>query len=342
MGWWIAWHASCGQRRLVLPDFAPVTSEFDIIRDYFTRPPQRPESVLGIGDDAALLRVPEGFELAMTVDTLLAGRHFPSYATAEDIGWKSLAVSLSDLAAMGAEPSGFTLALTLPEADRDWLKSFAQGLFELAQQHSIDLIGGDTTRGPLSITIAAHGLVPAGEALRRSGARPGDLICVTGTLGDAALALDLGEGAPESLAIRLHRPTPRVEAGIALRGLASAVIDLSDGLAGDLRHILRTNKLGAAIELAALPRSEDFQLWRNQVPRLFPADLTLQYQLSGGDDYELCLCLPPEKLDEAREKVLAGVTVVGIVTPGPGLHWIDATGAQVKLALGGYDHFRAT
>lgn len=317
-------------------------SEFDIIRDYFTRPLLRPESVLGIGDDAALLCVPEGQELAMTVDTLLAGRHFPAYAAPEDIGWKSLAVSLSDLAAMGAAPSGFTLALTLPEADRDWLARFTQGLFELAQKFQLDLLGGDTTRGPLSITIAAHGLVPAGQAMRRSGARPGDLICVTGTLGDAALALDLGASAPESLANRLHRPTPRVEAGFALRGLATAVIDLSDGLAGDLRHILRASKVGAAIELGRLPRSDDFQRLRNQVPRLFPADLTLQYQLSGGDDYELCFCLPPEKLDEAREKVLAGVTVVGVVTPGPGLHWIDATGAQVKLALGGYDHFRVT
>ncbi|MGH8562039.1 MAG: thiamine-phosphate kinase, partial [Nevskiales bacterium] len=197
--------------------------EFDIIREYFTRPLQRPESALGIGDDAALLRVPEGQELAMTVDTMVAGRHFPAYATPEDIGWKSLAVNLSDLAAMGAEPSGFTLALTLPEPDRDWLGRFAQGLFELAREFNLDLIGGDTTRGPLSITIAAHGLVPAGQALRRSGARPGDLVCVTGTLGDAALALDLREHASESLAARLHRPVPRVQAGLALRGHASAV-----------------------------------------------------------------------------------------------------------------------
>jgi thiamine-monophosphate kinase len=316
-----------------------VINEFDIIRDYFTRPPQRPESLLGVGDDAALLRVPEGLELAMTMDTLVAGRHFPAYATPEDIGWKSLAVNISDLAAMGAEPSGFTLALTLPESDRTWLARFAQGLFDMAQQFNIDLIGGDTTRGPLSITIAAHGLVPAGQALRRSGAKPGDLVCVTGTLGDAALALDLGAQAPESLATRLNRPVPRVETGIALRGLASAVIDLSDGLAGDLRHILKASKVGANIELTRLPRSEDFQRLRNQVPRLFPGDHTLQYQLSGGDDYELCFCLSPEQLNHVREKLTVGFTVVGSITPGPGLHWLDASGAQAKLALGGYDHF---
>ena len=314
-------------------------SEFEIIREYFTRPPQRPESHLGVGDDAALLAIPAGQELALTMDTLVAGRHFPEDTRAEDIGWKSLAVNLSDLAAMGAQPSGFTLALTLPEPNCDWLARFAQGLFELAQQFGVDLMGGDTTRGPLSITIAAHGLVPAGQALRRNGAKLGDLVCVTGTLGDAALALDLGAQAPELLALRLNRPVPRVEVGIALRGLASAVIDLSDGLAGDLRHILKASKLGASIELAKLPRSEDFQRLRNQVPKLFPGDHTLQYQLSGGDDYELCFCLPPEQLDQAREKLATRFTVVGSITPGPGLQWLDASGAQVKLALGGYDHF---
>jgi thiamine-monophosphate kinase len=313
--------------------------EFDIIREFFTRTPQRPETVLGIGDDAALLRVPEGFELAMTIDTLVAGRHFHGYAAPEDIGWKSLAVNLSDLAAMGAEPSGFTLALTLPDPDRDWLNRFAQGLFELAQQFNVDLIGGDTTRGPLSITIAAHGLVPAGQALKRSGAKPGDLVCVTGTLGDAALALDMGARATEALAARLNRPMPRLQAGIALRGLASAVIDLSDGLAGDLRHILKASKVGADIQLARLPRSEDFQRLRNQVPGLFPGDHTLQYQLSGGDDYELCFCLPPERLEQAQQNLPMAFTVVGAITPGPGVHWLDAAGAQAKLALGGYDHF---
>jgi thiamine-monophosphate kinase len=314
-------------------------SEFDVIREYFTRPPQRPESHLGVGDDAALLCIPAGLELALTMDTLVAGRHFPEDTRPEDIGWKSLAVNLSDLAAMGAEPSGFTLALTLPEPDRDWLQRFAQGLFELAQQFNVDLIGGDTTRGSLSITIAAHGLVPAGQALRRNGAKPGDLVCVTGTLGDAALALELGARAPESLSARLNRPIPRVEAGIALRKFASAVIDLSDGLAGDLRHILKASAVGASIELAKLPRSEDFQHLRLQVPRLFPGDHTLQYQLSGGDDYELCFCLPPEHLEQARQDLPAGFTVIGTITPGPGLQWMDAAGAQAKLALGGYDHF---
>jgi thiamine-monophosphate kinase len=316
--------------------------EFDIVREYFTRLPQRPESTLGIGDDAALLCVPEGHELALTTDTLVAGRHFPGWASPQDIGWKSLAVNLSDLAAMGAEPSGFTLALTLPEPDRDWLTRFAQGLFELAQQFNVDLVGGDTTRGPLSITVTAYGLVPAGQALRRNGAKPGDLVCVTGTLGDAALALDLREQAPEPLAVRLHRPVPRVAAGIALRGLASAVIDLSDGLAGDLRHILKASRVGADIQLARLPRSEEFQRMRSRVTRLFPADHTLQYQLAGGDDYELCFCLPPDRLAEAGARVATGFTVVGAITPGSGLRWLDAGGAQAKLALGGYDHFNGS
>lgn len=314
-------------------------SEFDIIREYFTRSPQRPESLLGIGDDAALLRLPQGQELAVTTDTLVAGRHFPNYAIPEDIGWKSLAVNLSDLAAMGAEPSGFTLALTLPEPNRDWLSRFAAGLFDLAQQFNVDLVGGDTTRGPLSITITAYGLVPSGQALRRNGARPGDLVCISGTLGDAALALDLRERAPEVLAARLHRPQPRVRTGMALRGLASAVIDLSDGLAGDLRHILKASQVGADIELARLPRSADFQRHRLDVLRLFPGDHTLQYLLSGGDDFELCICLPEERLTALRAAVTDEIAVVGVITPGPGLRWLDAEGVQTKLALGGYDHF---
>jgi thiamine-monophosphate kinase len=316
--------------------------EFDIIREFFTRPPGRPASALGVGDDAALLRVPAGQELALTMDTLVAGRHFPADAAPEDIGWKSLAVNLSDLAAMGAEPLGFTLALTLPEPSRDWLARFAQGLFELAGQFDVDLVGGDTTRGPLSITLAAYGQVPAGQALRRSGAKPGDLVCVTGTLGDAALALDLGARAPETLALRLHRPLPRVPAGLALRGLASAAIDLSDGLAGDLRHILKASGVGADIQLNTLPRSEDFLRLRHSVGGLFPGDHSLQYQLSGGDDYELCFCLPPQQLEVARSAITPAFSVIGVITPGPGLRWLDAAGTQVKLALGGYDHFASS
>jgi thiamine-monophosphate kinase len=313
--------------------------EFDIIREFFTQPLRRAETVLGVGDDAALLRVPDGHELVLTTDTLVAGRHFAESAEPADIGWKSLAVNLSDLAAMGAEPLGFTLALTVPEPNRDWLARFAQGLFELAGQFQVDLVGGDTTRGPLSITIATYGRVPAGQALRRSGAKVGNLVCVTGTLGDAALALELGAGAPEVLARRLHRPLPRVPAGLALRGLASAAIDLSDGLAGDLRHVLRASGVGADIRLDSLPRSEDFLRLRHSVGGLFPGDHSLQYQLSGGDDYELCFCLPPERLEAARSAVTPAFSVIGVITPGPGLRWLDAAGTQVKLALGGYDHF---
>lgn len=318
---------------------APMTSEFDIIRDYFVRVPLRAETRLGVGDDAALLQVPAGQELAMTVDTLVAGRHFAQDAAAADIGWKVLAVSLSDLAAMGAGPVGFTLALTLPEPDRDWLQNFSNGLFELAEQFEVDLVGGDTTRGPLSVTVTAYGLVPEGQAMCRSGARPGDKICVTGTLGDAALALDLGARASAVLSARLHRPLPRIQAGQALRGLAHAAIDLSDGLAGDLRHILRASQVGADVELARLPQSRDFQKMRGEVTRLFPGDHILQYQLAGGDDYELCVCLPPESVGAAQQLVGDNLTVIGTITGGSGVRWLDASETPVKLALGGYDHF---
>ncbi|MFP5357814.1 MAG: thiamine-phosphate kinase [Gammaproteobacteria bacterium] len=307
--------------------------EFALIRRYFEplgRP--RPEVRLGIGDDAALLALPPGSELCITTDTLVAGRHFAADAAAADVGWKALAVNLSDLAAMGAAPLAYTLALTLPEADKTWLQGLAAGLDELAAQHDLALIGGDTTRGPLSLTLTAFGAVPAGRALRRQGAREGDLVCVTGTLGDAALALQLGAQAPPALRQRLHRPQPRLAAGQALRELASAGLDLSDGLAGDLAHLCRASGVGASVRADLLPTSAAFAA-------AAPAARHLALQAQGGDDYELCLTLPPERVEAATAACGLPLTVIGRITREPGVRFCTAAGEILPLAPHGYRHF---
>ncbi len=234
-------------------------SEFDLIRDYFTDVGARRTDVdLGVGDDCALLEVPAGQQLAISIDTLAAGTHFLPDCDPESLGHKSLAVGLSDLAAMGAEPAWATLALTLPDHDPGWIAAFSRGFAALAGAHGVSLVGGDTTRGPLSVTVQVHGLVPAGRAIRRSGAAPGDRVYVSGTLGDAGLALRRilsGEPVDPVARARLERPTPRVALGLALRGVASAMIDVSDGLAADLGHILAASGVGAEIDLTALPLS---------------------------------------------------------------------------------------
>jgi thiamine-monophosphate kinase len=270
----------------------------------------------------------------------VAGRHFDLKARPEDVGWKSLAVSLSDLAAMGARPRWFVLALTLDQAEESWLAAFAQGLKAVAAPAGTALVGGDMTKGPLSITITAIGTVPSGKGLRRSGAKPGDAVCVTGTLGDAALARELGLATQcarfdpdrEFLKARLNRPSPRLAAGHNLRGLAHAAIDLSDGLAGDLRHILEESWVGAEIWAGKLPQSEAFQ-------HLSPAASRLALQASGGDDYELCVCIPQERLAEARRRVDVPLTEIGRITRTPGLRWLDAAGAALAVELSGYNHF---
>ncbi len=317
--------------------------EFALIRKHFQNLTAVAADVaLGIGDDCAVLRPGPGEELAVTTDTMVAGRHFDPAARAEDIGWKSLVVSLSDLAAMGARPRWFVLALTLPQVEEAWLERYAQGLKAAADKGGIALVGGDTTAGPLSITITAMGTLPAGKALRRSCAKPGDLVCVTGTLGDAALALQLGlatrcahfDADREFLKARLNRPTARLDAGHKLRGLAHAAIDLSDGLAGDLQHILAESWVGAEIEADKLPQSEAFQ-------RLAPRASRLSLQAAGGDDYELCVCIPPESLAEARRKLDVPLTEIGRITREPGLRWFDPRGNLLKVELRGYNHFPA-
>lgn len=314
-------------------------NEFALIRRYFDGLTAVGDGVaLGIGDDCALLEPPAGAQLAISTDTLIAGRHFPLDTAPSDIGWKALAVNLSDLAAMGAAPLAFTLALSLPQADEHWLEAFSAGLGACARTYGIALIGGDTTRGALSLTISVIGHLPAGAALRRGGARPGDLVCVTGTLGDAALGLRLGTAADDTdasfLRDRLDRPTPRLAAGLALRGIASAGIDLSDGLLGDLGHVLDASGVGADIEVRRLPQSPAFR-------RTATADAGLALQLAGGDDYELCLCIPADRLAAAQAACgMVPLTPVGQISAEPGLRLVDANGLLISTAaFEAYRHF---
>ena len=316
--------------------------EFELIRRYFGQlTPPRDDVALGIGDDAALLKPPRGHEVVVTTDTLVAGRHFPDDTDPQAIGWKALAVNLSDLAARGAEPRWFTLALTLRMADPDWLAGFAAGLGALAREAGVALVGGDTTQGAVSITITAMGTVPAGKAVRRSRAKVGDAICVTGTLGDAALALRLGQAESrgeahsaelEKLRARLNRPVPRVAVGKALRGLAHAAIDLSDGLAGDLSHILEASSVGAEVRANKLPMSAAFKA-------LSEPDARLDLQVSGGDDYELCVCLPPSQVETLRKKLDVPLTEIGRIIKGKDLSVLDARGKKIPIQPYGYRHF---
>ena len=298
---------------------------------------------LGIGDDAALLQPTQGRRLAVSVDTLIAGVHFLADVDPEKLGHKSLAVNLSDMAAMGAEPRWFLLALTLPEADAAWLRRFAVGLTRLARRHGVALVGGDTCRGDvLSVGITVLGETPGGQSLPRSGAKPGDGVYVTGSLGDAAAGLQALQGkwrpSPEDLAVlrnRLECPVPRVEVGLALRGLASAAIDLSDGLAADLGHILQASGCGARIRVSALPVSE--VLVRN-----LGTEHARALALNAGDDYELCFTLPKDQESQMRSR-LAGlncsVTCIGAIETGEGLTVLDDEGEGMEIPVG-FVHFQ--
>lgn len=381
-------------------------SEFDLIKHYFVRPVAG-RATLGIGDDCALLTPAPGMQTAISSDMLVEGRHFFAGEDAQRLGHKSLAVNLSDLAAMGARPVAFTLALALPTADRAWLEGFSRGLFALADAHGCELIGGDTTKGPLNICITVFGEVAPGRALRRSAAQPGDDVWVSGTLGDARLALagyrgelatsgagvgtrtsagaDLdalategmaatsaalgarsaeglaadgaGAGTPsteglaasgagvgtlsaEGLAaagVRMHTPTPRVALGVLLaeRGLAHAAIDISDGLAGDLGHILEKSGVGATLDADALPAGPVLATQPQALRRAFCA--------AGGDDYELCFTAPKSARDAiaaAAAECGTPVTRIGRIDAGTGLRWTDAHGAPLALELSSFDHFK--
>lgn len=320
--------------------------EFELITRYFDRvTSSRRDVEKGIGDDCALLTLPEKQMLAISTDTLVEGVHFLRDMHPADLGYKALAVNLSDLAAMGADPAWLTLALTLPEINEPWLKAFSDSLFELLDYYNMQLIGGDTTRGPLSMTLGIHGLVPQGRALKRSGARPGDWIYVTGTLGDSAAGLALLQHqmkisdpvAHEALIKRHLRPMPRILQGQALRDLASAAIDLSDGLISDLRHILKASDCGARLNLEALPLSDVMQ-------QHFEPAQALRWALSGGEDYELCFTVPEINrgaLDVALGHYGVPFTCVGQMAPqSEGLVLLQ-DGAPVNIDLKGFDHFDA-
>ncbi|MCG5524462.1 thiamine-phosphate kinase [Ectothiorhodospira haloalkaliphila] len=311
--------------------------EFNLIQRHFTPVKTSPDTLLGVGDDAAIIQPPAHQHLAVCVDTLVAGVHFPKDTHPRDIGHKALAVNLSDLAAMAATPRWATLALTLPEHDDTWLEAFAEGFYALARQHHVDLIGGDTTRGPLTITVQVMGHVPPDQALRRDGARPGDHILVTGTLGDAALALAQWDhpNPDPTLRARLTRPTPRIAAAHILRGRAHAGIDISDGLVQDLGHVLKASGLGATLQAGALPLSEAFR-------HAMGDGTNWQYPLAGGDDYELLFTLGEADVEPIREQ-LAGqgcpATVIGRIEAEPGLRVLGPDGASLTLEQGGYSHF---
>lgn len=318
-------------------------SEFELVDRYFRRGgARRNDVVIGIGDDGAVLRPRPDHELVLVTDTIVAGVHFPETVTAGDVGYRALAVNLSDLAAMGAEPAWCSLALTLPQADEAWLQGFADGLLELAERFDMQLVGGDTTRGPLTVTVTAHGWVPAGQALRRAGAGAGDGVYVSGSLGDAAAGLRLIMGetvsdadARSALTRRFLLPEPRVALGQFLRGIASSAIDVSDGLAADLRHVLEASGRGAEVHLDRLPISPSLRACE-------PGDAAIERALGGGDDYELCFTVPP-----GRESALGvwlaedrpPLTRIGTILECQGLRLVDAGGMVVDRHISGYTHF---
>ena len=302
----------------------------------------RADVITGIGDDAAVVSVPDGMQLVVSTDLLVEGVHFPKDTAADAIGYKSLAVNLSDMAAMGANPAWFTLTLSLPDANEPWLTGFCEGLFALAQCYTLQLVGGDTVRGPLAIGIQISGLVPLGQALLRSGAGAGDNIYVTGTLGDAGLALQhqrgklaLSDSEWQSTHHRLQRPDPRVSVGQALRGIASSAIDISDGLAADLGHILSDSGVGATIQLNDIPTSAVYQQY---------LELGNDYSLAvtHGDDYELCITVPADKSDELQkisDRLDCRFYHIGSIDVEPGLRWRNNQGGDWQPDGVGYDHF---
>ena len=314
--------------------------EFDLIAKYFTRTVTR--AALGVGDDCALFATSPGMQLAVSSDMLVEGRHFLPTVAPDRLGHKALAVNLSDLAACGAKPIAFTLALAMPRVDERFLEGFARGLLALADAHECELIGGDTTQGPLNLCITVFGEVPKGEALLRAGARPGDDLYISGTVGDARLALEVFRGtlaldgdAFESVRRAMELPQPRVGLGLALRGIATSAIDVSDGLLGDLAHVLRRSNVGADLLVDAVPRSN--------VLAALPAAQQREWTLSGGDDYELIFTAPPALASQVAAAAGAArveVTRIGGITAAAGLRLVDRRGEQVANTFGSFDHFK--
>lgn len=318
-------------------------SEFDLIRQYFTaRGAARSDVVLGVGDDAALLDVGGDDLLVLCVDTMVAGVHFPADAPADAVGHKALAVNLSDIAAMGARPAWALLSVTLPTVDADWLAGCMDGFHRLARMHDTALVGGDTTRGELALSVTVAGRVDRNRALRRDGARAGDAIYVSGTLGDAAVGLRHWQAGKRSETVaplieRLHRPEPRLALGQALAGLASAAIDVSDGLAADLGHVLERSGVGATITADSIPLGHALR-------EVCSVPEALVFALTGGDDYELCFTVSPVH-EDALLHAVAGldvpVTRIGTIDERPGLRVVDGNGNVLPLPRTGYDHFGA-
>jgi thiamine-monophosphate kinase len=318
-------------------------TEFDIIRQLAEgQRVSRKEIRLGIGDDAAVVDIPDGYELVISTDTINQGVHFPDDTTPSDIGYKSLAVNLSDLAAMGAEPFAVNLSLSLPDASATWLEEFADGFLSLASQYRVQLAGGDTTRGPLSISVTVMGLVPVNEAMRRSTAKPGDSVYVTGTLGDAGAALmgKLGElklTGPQDRAFsgRFNRPKPRVEAGMAIRNIASSCIDISDGLVADLGHILEQSHAGATIYVDQLPLSDSFR-------EVFDLAGGWTVPLASGDDYELCFTISDKDHPDWQNELASldiPITCIGMIESQQGLRLLMPDGSVETPTHRGYEHF---
>ncbi len=311
--------------------------EFDIIARYFTRRVERADVLLGVGDDGAVLETPAGRKLVIAMDTIVVGVHFPEGTDPADIGYRALAVNLSDLAAMGAQPAWMTLSLSLPHADEQWISAFASGLFELADRYQVVLVGGDTVRGPLVITVQVAGWVEDDRWLTRSGARVGDLLFVSGTPGEAAAGLaviqkDMQRGtAAVQLTRRFLRPEPRVELGERLRTLASAAMDVSDGLLTDLGKLCAASGCGALLDIDALPRSVAMR-------ELFDADACVDYALAGGDDYEIIFTIPRERVSELAASILPPLTQIGVITSGSGVR-CERDGRPFATKRSGHDHF---
>ena len=320
-------------------------NEFELIERYFRRAPRNADVRIGIGDDGAVIAPAAGMEYVISVDMLVEGRHFAPETDPVSLGHKTLAVNLSDLAAMGALPRFVLLAGALPTPDPEWLAGFMRGFDALAAQYDVELIGGDTTRGPRTLCVTAIGEVPAGAALTRSGANPGDVIFISGMLGDAALALAVAQRRTKvdetllpAMRRRLDRPEPRIALGVALRDIASAALDLSDGLTGDLRHILAASRVGATIDLAAIPCSDALRAKQSGAER----SLALGCLLAGGDDYELCFTAQPamrERVDALALALGIPLTAIGAITAESGLAIRDERGRALPSLPRAFDHF---